>query len=290
MTVSDRRLSRIAVTLCLPVLATAVALGATASRAAGPNAAWELVDPDHLRVCADPSNMPFTDESEEGFENKLAELVAEKLGRESVRYEWFPMATGFVRNTLRSNRCDVIMGYAQGDELVQNTNAYYRSAYVLIYKKGDGLDGVETIEDGKLADKRIGIVQGTPPSSNIAAAGLMKNAKVYPLMVDTRFAPSVAETMVADLVEGKIDAAAVWGPMAGYYVKQADADLVMVPLVKEQTGSRMTYRITMGVRPSDQEWKRTLNRFIRDNQDEINRILLEYNVPLLDEQNQAITQ
>ncbi|MFC6489815.1 substrate-binding domain-containing protein [Nitratireductor sp. GCM10026969] len=290
MTVSDRRFSRIAVTLCLPVLATAAALGVSASRAAGPSAAWELVDPDHLRVCADPSNMPFTDESEEGFENKLAELVAEKLGRESVRYEWFPMATGFVRNTLRSNRCDVIMGYAQGDELVQNTNAYYRSAYVLIYKKGDGLDGVETIEDGKLAGKRIGIVQGTPPSSNIAAAGLIKNAKVYPLMVDTRFAPSVAETMVADLVEGKIDAAAVWGPMAGYYVKQADADLVMVPLVKEQTGSRMTYRITMGVRPSDQEWKRTLNRFIRDNQDEINRILLEYNVPLLDEQNQEITQ
>ena len=124
----------------------------------------------------------------------------------------------------------------------------------------------------------------------MAAAGLMGNAKGYPLMVDTRHAPSVAEMMVKDLANGAIDAAAVWGPMAGYYVKNADADLIMVPLVKEEAGSRMTYRITMGVRPSDQEWKRALNRFIRDNQDEINSILLEYNVPLLDESDQPITQ
>ncbi|TIP99651.1 MAG: quinoprotein dehydrogenase-associated putative ABC transporter substrate-binding protein, partial [Mesorhizobium sp.] len=99
---------------------------------AGLGAAGELVDPQVLRVCADPSNMPFTDQSGEGFENRLAELVAEKTGRKSVAYTWFPMITGFVRNTLTANRCDVIMGYAQGDELVQNTNAYYRSAYVLV--------------------------------------------------------------------------------------------------------------------------------------------------------------
>ena len=89
-----------------------------------------------LRVCADPSNMPFTDESGEGFENKLADLVAEKTGRKSVAYTWFPMVMGFVRNTLRANRCDIIMGYAQGDELVQNTNAYYRSTYVLVLQEG----------------------------------------------------------------------------------------------------------------------------------------------------------
>ncbi len=275
---------------CAVALGAAVLMGMAAAHAAGPGAAWELVDPNYLRVCADPSNMPFTDESEEGFENKIAELAASKLERESVRYEWFPMATGFVRNTLGANRCDVIMGYAQGDELVQNTNAYYRSAYVLIYKKGGDLDGVETLQDPRLQGKRIGVVQSTPPATNMAAAGLMGNAKGYPLMVDTRHAPSVAEMMVKDLANGAIDAAAVWGPMAGYYVKNADADLIMVPLVKEEAGSRMTYRITMGVRPSDQEWKRALNRFIRDNQDEINSILLEYNVPLLDESDQPITQ
>jgi quinoprotein dehydrogenase-associated probable ABC transporter substrate-binding protein len=279
----------------LPILLIAAAAAALApanamAQGAGLGAAGELVDPEVLRVCADPSNMPFTDESGGGFENKLAELIAEKTGRKSVTYTWFPMVTGFVRNTLRANRCDIIMGYAQGDELVQNTNAYYKSAYVLVYRKGGGLDGVETIEDPKLADKRIGVVGGTPPASNMAAAKLMGKAKAYPLLLDTRVAPSMAEVMVKDLLEGTIDAAVVWGPMAGYYAKKSGADLAIVPLIKEKTGSRMTYRITMGVRPSDQEWKRTLNRVIKDNQAEINKILLDFSVPLIDEQDKPITQ
>lgn len=277
--------------IAIPIIALAALMlaGAAPAEAAGPSAAWELVDAQDLRVCADPSNMPFSDQSGEGFEDRLATLVASKLDRQTVKYEWFPMVTGFVRNTLRANRCDIVMGYAQGDELVQNTNAYYRSAYVLIYKPGTGLDGVETIEDPRLGEKRVGVVQNTPPSANMATAGLMRRAKVYPLMVDTRTSPSVAEVMVRDLVDGTIDAALVWGPMAGYYVKRSGADLAMIPLVKEKGGSRMVYRITMGVRPSDQEWKRTLNRFIQENQNEINRILLEYNVPLLDENDAPIT-
>jgi quinoprotein dehydrogenase-associated probable ABC transporter substrate-binding protein len=275
----------------LPILCTAALLPSNAqAQGAGLGAAGELVDPDTLRVCADPSNMPSSDESGEGFENKLAELVAAKTGRKSVSYTWFPMITGFVRNTLRANRCDIIMGYAQGDELVQNTNAYYRSAYVLVFPRGSGLDSVETIEDPKLAGKKIGVVQSTPPTSNMAAAKLMRTAKVYPLMVNSRLMPSVAETMIKDLVKGDIDAAMIWGPVAGYYVKKSGADLATVPLLKEKMGSRMTYRITMGVRPSDQEWKRTLNRFIKDNQEEINKILLEYNVPLIDEKDNLITQ
>lgn len=233
--------------------------------------------------------MPFTDKSGAGFEDKLADLVARKTGRKSVSYTWFPMVTGFVRNTLRANRCDIVMGYAQGDELVQNTNAYYRSAYVLIYRKGVGLDGVETIEDPKLADKKIGVVGRTPPATNMAKANLMRNAKAYPLMVDTRVAPSMAEVMIKDMMEGTIDAAVLWGPMAGYYAKKSGADIAVVPLLKEKTGSRMTYRITMGVRPSDQEWKRTLNQFIKENQKEINDILLGYGVPLIDEHDKPIT-
>ncbi|WP_274628877.1 substrate-binding domain-containing protein [Arvimicrobium flavum] len=267
---------------CLPVAAGA--------QGAGLGAAGELVDPDVLRVCADPSNMPFTDKSGEGFENKLAELVAKETGRKSVAYTWFPMVMGFVRNTLRANHCDVIMGYAQGDELVQNTNPYYRSTYVLVLPKGSGLEDVETIEDPRLKGKRLGVVQATPPSSNMAVAGLMKTAKIYPLTIDTRLAPSMAEVMIKDLKAGTIDGAALWGPMAGYYVRKSGLDLVVVPLVKEKTGSRMVYRITMGVRPSDQEWKRTLNRVIKDKQEDINRILLDYGVPLLDERDQPITQ
>lgn len=271
-------------------LLSATASGAAHTQGAGLGAAGELVDPDILRVCADPSNLPFSDQSGEGFENRIAELVAQKTERKSVAYTWFPMVMGFVRNTLRANRCDIIMGFAQGDELVQNTNAYYRSSYVLIYKKGSGIDGAETIEDPKLAGKRVGVVQGTPPGSNMARAGLMKTAKVYPLMVDTRLAPSVAEVMIKDMHDGVIDAAIVWGPMGGYYAKKSGLDLAVVPLVREKMGSRMTYRITMGVRPSDQDWKRTLNQVIKENQSEINKILISYGVPLLDEQDRPITQ
>lgn len=271
---------------CLVVLAPPQAY----AQSAGLGAAGELVDPERLRVCADPSNMPFSDESGEGFEDKLAKMVAEGTGRKSVSYTWFPSITGFVRNTLGANRCDIIMGYAQGDELVQNTNAYYRSSYVLVYKKDGPLSGVETLMDPRLADKRIGVVEGTPPSASMASAKLLRKAKVYPLMVDTRVAPSMAEVMIRDMLAGVIDAAVIWGPMAGYYAKKSGADLALVPLIKEKGGQRMTYRITMGVRPSDQQWKRTLNTFIRDHQADVNKLLLEYGVPLLDEHDQAITQ
>ncbi|HTO32360.1 MAG TPA: substrate-binding domain-containing protein [Pararhizobium sp.] len=250
----------------------------------------ELVDPDILRVCADPSNMPFSDQSGEGFEDRLARLVATGTGRKSVSYTWFPSITGFVRNTLGANRCDIIMGYAQGDELVQNTNAYYRSSYVLLYKRGGGLDGVETLADPKLAGLRIGVVEGTPPTATMAATKLMRTAKVYPLMVDTRIMPSMAEVMVGDIQAGKIDAAVAWGPMAGYYARKSKVDLAVIPLTKEKGGQRMIYRITMGVRPSDQTWKRTLNTFIRDHQPEIDKLLLDYGVPLLDEHDGRITQ
>jgi quinoprotein dehydrogenase-associated probable ABC transporter substrate-binding protein len=257
---------------------------------AGLGAAGELVDPDVLRVCADPSNMPFSDQSGEGFEDKLALMVAEGTGRKSVAYTWFPSITGFVRNTLGANRCDIVMGYAQGDELVQNTNAYYRSTYVLVYPKEGPLAGVQGLADAKLAGKRIGVVEGTPPTANMAAAKLMGRAKVYPLMVDTRAAPSMAEVMVRDMAAGVIDAAVIWGPMAGYYAARSGSEMTLVPLVHEKGGQRMTYRITMGVRPSDQNWKRTLNAFIKDNQARINRLLLDYGVPLLDEHDQRITQ
>ncbi|QRM57549.1 substrate-binding domain-containing protein [Sinorhizobium sp. BG8] len=259
------------------------------AQGAGLGAAGELVDPDVLRVCADPSNMPFSDENGKGFENKLADLVAAKTGRKSVAYTWYPMATGFVRNTLRANRCDVIIGYAAGDELVQNTNAYYTSTYVIAYKKDAGLDGLDTLEDKRLKGRRIGLVAGTPPAVNIANAGLMRNVHPYPLMVDTRLAPSMAEVMLKDLKSGNIDVAVLWGPMAGFYAQEVDPDLVVVPLVKEKAG-HMSYRITMGVRPSDQEWKRTLNKVIKENQSEINKILLGYHVPLLDGAGKQITE
>ena len=246
----------------------------------------ELVDPKVLRVCADPRNLPFSNEKGEGFENKLAELFAAKL-QKKLDYMYFPQATGFVRMTLGSHRCDVIMGFPQGDDLVQGTNPYYRTAYALVAKQGSGLEDVATLEDERLKGKHVGIVAGTPPATNMAVNGLMVNAKPYPLMIDTRYDSSAA-AMIDDLQKGEIDAGVLWGPMAGFYAKNAKPPLHITPLVKETSGPKLAYRIGMGVRAADQNWKRQLNRLIQENQPAINKILLDFGVPLLDENDRPI--
>lgn len=251
-----------------------------------PQSSLELIDPKVLRVCADPHNMPFSTDKSEGFENKVAQLLADKLGK-GLTYAWYPQATGFVRNTLAAHKCDVIMGAPQGDDLVQVTNPYYRTAYALVYKRGNGLDGVDTLEDPRLKGRRIGIVAGTPPGNNMAVNGLMAKAKPYPLVVDTRVDSSAA-AMMRDLDAGEIDAGILWGPMAGYYARQARSATAVVPLVKETTGPRLAYRIAMGVRFSDQDWKRQLNRLIAENQPAINKLLLSFGVPLLDDNDRPI--
>ena len=247
----------------------------------------ELVDPNVFRACGDPRNMPFSDDKGEGFDNKLAELFATKLGKK-LSYTYFPQATGFVRMTLGSFRCDVIIGFPQGDDQAQVTIPYYRTTYALIFKPGTGLDGVTTIDDPKLKDKRIGVVAKTPPSTIMAMDGLLAHVKSYPLFIDTR-ADSSAQAMIDDLKKGEIDVGVLWGPMAGYYAKQSDPPLTVVPLLKETAGAPLMFRIGMAVRPSDQEWKRTLNRLIMENQSEINKLLISYNIPILDESNVPIT-
>jgi quinoprotein dehydrogenase-associated probable ABC transporter substrate-binding protein len=253
-----------------------------------PDLSIELVDPRVLRVCADPNNMPFSTDRGEGFENRLAELLADKLGK-GLSYSWYPQATGFVRNTLAAHKCDVIMGVPQGDDLVQVTNPYYRTAYALVFKQGHGLEGVDTLGDPRLKGKRIGIVAGTPPGNNMAANGLLANAKPYPLVIDTRVDSSAA-AMMRDLATGEIDAGILWGPMAGYYARRTNPAVTVVPLVKETTGPRLIYRIAMGVRYSDQEWKRQLNRTIQESQPAINKLLLSFGVPLLDDSDRAIRE
>ena len=265
--------------LALLILAAAP-LGRDIARAQvndGGDLSIELVDPKVLRVCADPRNLPFSNEKGEGFENKLAELFAAKL-QKKLDYMYFPQASGFVRVTLGSHRCDVIMGFPQGDDAVQGTNPYYRTAYALVAKQGSGLDDVTTLEDERLKSKHIGIVAGTPPATNMAVAGLMANAKPYALMIDTRI-DSSAEAMIKDLAKGEIDAGVLWGPLAGYYAKQANPPLHVTPLVKETTGPKLVYRIGMGVRAADQNWKRQLNRLIQENQPEIKQDLLDFGVP-----------
>jgi quinoprotein dehydrogenase-associated probable ABC transporter substrate-binding protein len=267
-------------------LFTALALLPAAGQRAD-DLSTELIDPKVLRVCADPHNLPFSNEQGEGFENKIAELLAAKLGK-TLAYTWYPQTTGFIRNTLGAHRCDVVIGFPQGDELVQNTNPYYRTAYALVFKPGNGLEGITTLEDPKLKDKRIGVVAGTPPATNIAVNGLMGKVKPYHLVVDTRVESS-AEAMTKDIASGEIDLGVLWGPLAGYYAKQINPPLAIEPLTKEKTGPRLIYRITMGVRAADQTWKRILNGLIQENQPALSNLLLGFGVPLLDERDQPVT-
>lgn len=286
LTAKHMQFGRAGIALCLILPLFLIAAGVAAQT--GEEGSIELVDPKVLRVCADPRDLPFSNEAGEGFENKIAELLAQKLGK-TLAYEFYPGATGFVRNTLNAHRCDVIMGMPQGDDIVQGTNPYYRTTYSLVSRQGSGLENVDSLEDPLLQNKRIGIVAGTPPATNLAVNGLLGNIKSYPLVVDTRVdAPT--STMMGDLEGDRIDIAILWGPIAGYLAKNAKIPVKVTPLVKETSGQRMIYRIGMGVRHSDQEWKRLLNKLIAENQAEITHILTTYGVPLLDENNARLTQ
>ena len=286
-----RTISYIAVCCVMSAVLVPVKLLAQANTAGQANTVveggLELVDPKVLRVCADPNNLPFSNDKGEGFENKLAELLAAKLGK-TIAYTYYPGATGFVRNTLGSYRCDIIMGFPQGDDLVQGTNPYYRTAYAFVAKSDSALAGIQTLQDEQLKDKRIGLVAGTPPATYIVADGLMPHAKSYPLVVDTRYDSSPL-AMMKDINSGEIDAGVLWGPIAGYYASHANPPLHMTLLLKEKGGPHLDYRIGMGVRPSDQNWKRQLNQLIAENQPAINKILLDYGVPILNENGQLIT-
>ncbi len=245
----------------------------------------QAVDPNRFRVCADPSNLPFSNKAGEGFENKIAELFAEKLDRPLV-YTWFPQIMGFVRNTLNAKKCDVIMGVASGSEQVLHTNPYYRTTYVMVYRKDSGIDARTVADLEAHEDITIGTVGGTPPDILLSEAGLADRIQPYTRVYNTLLT-TMGDLMVEDLKEGTIDVAVMWGPIAGYWVDQHGLDAAIVPLLRgggegERHGiGRLDYYITMGVRAGEIDWKRRLNELVVENRDEINAILREYGVPLL---------
>lgn len=265
-------------TLTLPFMATAPSDAVDVARA-------DLVARQRLRICSDPADMPFSNDKMEGFENKIGALIGEEL-KVPVEYTWFPKTSiGFIRTTLFAKKCDLVIGWGQGDDLVLNTNAFYRSIAVMVYKKGAGLDGVEALGDPRLQGKRFGVVQGTPVGNYLAKYGLMSNVKGWPRNFDRHFVNPGAE-MIKDVLSGDIDVAVNWGPIAAYWAaKDGNGQLAVVPLVHEKRETRndvpLAYRITMGVRLGDDAWKRRINEIIARRQGDIDKILLEFNVPLL---------
>ncbi|MEM7397635.1 MAG: quinoprotein dehydrogenase-associated putative ABC transporter substrate-binding protein [Pseudomonadota bacterium] len=240
-----------------------------------------------LRVCADPGNMPFSLRDGGGFENKLAKLIADRLDRKLV-YTWFPESTGYIPNTFGENACDLVMGYAQGTGLIEDTNPYYYTSYVVITRADDAdLKDVVALSDPRLKSKRIGFVAHTPPASILTVRGLSENAKSF----DVRSGESqatVAQDMIKQIVSGKLDAALLWGPIGGYYAALSDTPLTVVPLVKEQAGPATIYGITLGVRPNEPQFKHQVNKVLAESADEITAILKDYHVPVLDQEGQVV--
>jgi quinoprotein dehydrogenase-associated probable ABC transporter substrate-binding protein len=245
----------------------------------------DIVDRSVLKVCADPNNLPFSNEKKEGFENKIAEVMGAAL-KLKVEYTWFPQVIGFVRNTLQAHRCDLVMGTVAGDDIMQTTNPYYYTTYVMLYRSDKRL-AFEGLQGPPLASLRLGVVGATPPSDLLVRHDLMAHAKPYQLTVDTR-AESPTHQMVQDVVDGTIEVGFLWGPIAGYYRKHDELPLTLVPLKDEPGAARMKYHIAMGVRGNEPEWRRRVNAVILNQQPEITAILRDYGVPLLNEKGELI--
>lgn len=271
------------------VTALGLVLGAVGARAQAPGlgAGAELVDPRVFRVCADPNDLPLSNEAQQGYENKIAVLFARQLGKK-IGFTWQPQVFGFLPLTLDVYRCDVVMGVTQGFTQVENTNAYYRSTYVLVFRRHSGFHGITSLEDPRLKGKRIGVIAGTPPATILAERGLLDHLHSYELEVNLRyFAP--ARDMVQDLEAGRIDVGVLWGPIAGYYARQSHGRLRIVPLLHETSGPPMAFSIVMGVRLGEDAWRRTLDGLIARDQKQIEQILESYGVPLLDNRDRLIS-
>lgn len=255
---------------------------AVAAMALGPSSADaqqvpELVDNANLRVCSDPANMPFSNRRQEGFENRIADIIAKELQR-PVRYYWLQQGMGFVRNTLGTGLCDLIIGAASGSDLTQHTNPYYASTYVLVVKADGPLAGVTRLEDSALQGRSFGIIAGTPPVDHLQRLGLIAKARSYGLGLDQQDNAATREA-IDDLVAGRTDGALLWGPIAGYFAGKAGTPLKVIPLVGESERPLLAYRITFGIRANETQWKHTLNAAIRKRHAEIEQVLADYAVP-----------
>jgi len=234
-----------------------------------------------LRVCGDPDNLPFSNEKQEGFENRIAEVIAKDFGV-PLQYFWWPHQRGLVRNTLQADKCDVLIGIPRGYDPVLWTKPYYRSTYVLVYRKDRGLS-IKSLDDPALRQLRIGVQRGTPPHDLLAERGILANVVSYSLFHDPQnHDPESRPTRpIEDVVAGTLDAAIVWGPWAGYFVKsQHAATLDVVPL--ESRGPiPLAFDISMGIKKGEHELKTDLEGALARHQAEIEKILDDYGVPHL---------
>jgi len=240
-----------------------------------------------LRVCADPNNLPFSNDKQQGFENRIASLIAKDLGV-PVRYTWWPERRGFVRNTLKARLCDVVMEVPASYELTERTAPYYRSTYVFVARADRHL-AVRTFDDPALRHLRIGIhMMGDDYANSPAAVALARRglaAQVVPYMIYGDYSePDPPARLIRAVAEDSVDVAVAWGPLAGYFAKRSPVRLTLTPVAPAagETFPRFAYSMAMGVRHGDNAWRATLDSELTRRRGEIRRILEEYGVPLVD--------
>ena len=256
-----------------------VLVGAPTGRALADHAA--AADAKQLRVCGDPNNLPFSNEKLEGVENKIATVIAKELG-ESVAYFWWPHQRGLVKRVLNARHCDVMLGIPKGYDLVLWTKPYYRTGYVMVYRKDRKLKP-RSLDDPALKTLKIGVEFNTPPHEALARRGIADNVVGYQLMFDSNFHPEENPgKVVEDVLAGSVDVAMVWGPIAGYFVKKKHAPLEVVPIDDpSDPGARFAFDISMGVRKGDKELKEQLEAALARRHDDIVHVLEDFGVPLL---------
>jgi quinoprotein dehydrogenase-associated probable ABC transporter substrate-binding protein len=245
-------------------------------------------------VCADPNNLPLSNDKGEGYENKIAEELARDLNRR-IEYTYFPQRMGFVRNTLRQRdeatqrfKCDVIIGVPKGYELTATTRPYMRSTYALVFASRSDLGEIETAQDllkaspEKRRSLRIGVFGRSPGADWLLRNDMMDHAVFYtPQSGDP--AESPAHLIEQDLIAGKIDMAIVWGPIAGHLVRRhTDAPAWRAAPFMPDPDIKFDYEISMGVRFGEKEWKDTLDQWIGSHEENVRGILTSFLVPLVD--------
>jgi quinoprotein dehydrogenase-associated probable ABC transporter substrate-binding protein len=281
--------SKVAKRHLLEIVTVVLAMGAGAAVAQDQKAPERKA----LRVCQDPNNLPFSNTKGEGIENHIAELFGKALGL-PVTYYSFPQRMNFVRNTLRYKLpnqdypCDIVMGVPLGFDQVSVTKPYYRSTYALVFAEGKALDGVRSGQDflaldkAQLAALRIGVYDRSPASDWLNRHGLVERGVPYKMLnADPDQYPG--EIIEKDLAGGVIDAAIVWGPIAGYFAKRVKSPTLRVVPLKSEPGVQFDFEMAMGVRYGEREWKQQIEGLIESRHAEIQTILREFGVPLVDE-------
>jgi mxaJ protein len=256
----------------------------TIQRPVEPQMPQALTEQNTLRVCADPNNLPYSNERGEGFENKLAEMIARDLGAR-LEYTWWAERRGFVRNTLKAGACDLLMGLPNGSELALTTDPYYRSTYVFVYRKDRNL-ALESFDDPLLREMKIGVqmigndFNNTPPAHALSNRNIVGNVQGYMIYGDYRSENPQAPIIEA-VVGGQVETAIVWGPLAGYFAKRARVPLAVVPVSPQVDRPFLpfVYDISLGVRRGEQQFHDRLDEILERRRPDIERLLDDYGVP-----------